>query len=299
MPVNLLEEESDPDITAEFQKILDRNTAALELVAPYQPAKISPTKEIMPSIGLIEELNIEDVIYKLRESKIENLVLVINSFGGGVSSSFKIAYALRKNFAHITTVIPHIAASGGTLIALCGNEIVMGDLSSITPIDVQLLRNGAWFSVNSMVRSFNALNNLFSDTSEEDAPYPWKAMANKLDPVEFQEWVDASNLMVEHSKIILGMNSSFKKDVSKIISRLTTGYPTHSYAITLGEAQTIFEDHIHDGVGSNNPFWDVSRQWIKKYVLSEKSSNHIIRYILPAVDEEEVEKANSEAELEA
>lgn len=287
--LNMLEEESDPKIANGFKENLDEGTAALEMVAPYQPAKISPTKELMASIGLIEELNLEEAIYKLKEHNINKLILVINSFGGGVSSSFKIAYALRKNFDHIITVIPHIAASGGTLISLCGDEIVMGDMSSLTPIDVQILRNGSYFSVNSMIRSFNALNGLFSDTAEEDAPYPWKAMANKLDPVEFQEWVDVSSLMVEHSKIILQMNKSFKDNIDIIIDRLTTGYPTHSYAITLNEAKTIFEGHVHDGTNPDdeyNLFWDLSREWVKKYVLNERSSSHIIRYILPKEKEE-------------
>lgn len=126
-----------------------------------------------------------------------------------MSSSFKIAYALRKNFNDITVFIPHIAASGGTLIALSGNEIVMGDMSELTPIDIQMERKGEMYSVNAMIRSFGALNELFKDTSEEDAPYPWKAMANKLDPVEFQEWIDASNLMETHARTILSMNKSF------------------------------------------------------------------------------------------
>ncbi|MHC1566328.1 MAG: hypothetical protein ACXQTD_00935 [Candidatus Syntropharchaeia archaeon] len=44
--------------------------------------------------------------YKLKENGIRNLILVINSFGGGVSSSFKIAYALWKNFDDITVFVP-------------------------------------------------------------------------------------------------------------------------------------------------------------------------------------------------
>ena len=36
--------------------------------------------------------------------------------------------------------IPHIAASKGTLIALVGNKIVMGEMAHLSPIDVQAQR---------------------------------------------------------------------------------------------------------------------------------------------------------------
>ncbi|MCL0103501.1 hypothetical protein M1O51_02635 [Dehalococcoidia bacterium] len=288
MPVNikLLEEESDTKICEIFQKHMGNNTSALAMIASYQPAKISPSKRLWAEIGLEEELNVEEVIHILKEKRISNLILVVNSFGGGVSSSFKVAHALRKNFDNITAFVPHIAASGGTLIALTGNDIVMGDMSTITPIDVQMERNGKMYSVNAMIRSFGALNELFRNTSEEDAPYPWKAMANKLDPVEFQEWIDASNLMETHARTILGMNKSFGDEAEKIISRLTTGYPTHTYSITFEEAKEIFGNHIHhEDAPQYRELWNGARAWVKKY-LGVESSNHIIRYILPKVNKE-------------
>ena len=275
--------EDDINITKAFQKEMDDKTAALAMIASYQPAKVSPTKSLWAEIGLTEELNMEEAVEELKNNKIQNLILVINSFGGGVSSSFKVAYAIRKNFDRITVIVPHIAASGGTLIALTGNEIVMGDMSTLTPIDVQMERNGKMYSVNAMIRSFSALNDLFKDTAEEDAPYPWKAMANKLDPVEFQDWIDASNLMELHAEKILEMNKSFKDNKDNIINRLTSGYPVHSYTITIEEAKEIFGEHIHHGKEEKyRNFWEASRLWIKKY-LNEESSNHIIRYILPKV----------------
>ncbi|MDI6902114.1 MAG: hypothetical protein QMC77_00025 [Methanocellales archaeon] len=283
MPINikLLEEETDPNISKLFQENLGKKMAALLVIAPYQPAKITPSKRLWAEIGLEEELNIEDAIYKLKERETSNLILVLNSFGGGVSSSFKVAYALRKNFDKITTIIPHIAASGGTLIALSSDEIVMGHMSTLTPIDVQMERGGRMYSVNAMIRSFSALNDMFKDTSEEDAPYPWKAMANKLDPVEFQEWIDASVLMESHARTILNMNMSFQKEADRIISRLTEGYPTHSYSITVEEAKEIFGNHIHTSEESDyRGLWKASREWVKRY-LSVESANHIIRYVLP------------------
>lgn len=285
-PLNIAKAEVDEKITTKLLPHLGNDTAALALLMTYVPAKVTPSRSVHGQIGLVEELGIEDAITEIKKQGINKLFLLINSFGGDVSSSYKVARALRDNFEEITVFIPHIAASGGTLIALIGNRMVMGDVSSITPIDVQKYRNGQMFSVNSMIRAFNALNELFSDTEEKDAPYPWKAMANKLDPVEFQEWVDTSKLMEKHAlEILEHERSSLKDKAGTIVGKLISGYPVHQYTITYNEAQSIFGDDVcHKNCDAQYAeIWTVMKMWLRKY-LSEEASNHIIRFILPKVE---------------
>jgi len=78
--IKLVEVESDPEITKAFQNEMDEKTAALAIIASYQPAKVSPTKTLWAEIGLTEELNVEEAIDKLKEKSIQNLILIINSF---------------------------------------------------------------------------------------------------------------------------------------------------------------------------------------------------------------------------
>jgi len=255
----------------------------LAFITSYIPAKVSPTRVARAQIGLMEELGVEDAITEIKEKNIEKLYLLINTFGGGVSSSFKIARALRENFSEITVFIPHIAASGGTLIALTGNKIVMGDMSSMSPIDVQIQRDGNVFSVNAMMRSFHTLNEMFSDTSEDDAPYPWKAMANKLDPVEFQEWVDSSRLMERHAaEILQHPKSGLKSKSATIVGALSRNYPTHKYTITYEEAKTILGDDVcfKNSCPEYNDIWKTMKLWLRQYIMQE-SGTHLIRYLLP------------------
>jgi len=289
--INFGEREKDPRIYEAMQEVLDSKTATLAFIAPYTPAKVSPSKAISATIDIPEELGIEDAINEIRKEKIEKLYLLLNSLGGGVSSSFKIARIIRDSFKEITVFIPHIAASGGTLIALAGNKIVMGEMSHLSPIDVQAERNGKIYSVNAMIRSFGNLNELFKTTSEEDAPYPWKAMADRLDPVEFQEWIDASDLMETHTKEILTHeNSSLKEESEEIIDRLSSGYPTHAYSITVNEAKEILGNSVVIHSGECPEVWEVMRNWLRKYVMGE-SAIHFVRFILPKKGKE-VEKNN-------
>jgi ATP-dependent protease ClpP protease subunit len=294
-PLNICKEESDSDLATKIQKSLGNDTAAIALLMTYNPKKVSPTRTSEAYIGLPEELGIEQAILSIKKDKdIKNLFLLINSFGGMVSSSYKIAAAIRENFEKITVFVPHIAASGGTLIALTGNKIVMGDMSNLTPIDVQTMRNGQSVSVNSMIRAFNAFNELFSETQEIDAPYPWKAMADKFDPVEFQEWYDTSKLMEKHAlEILKHRNSSFKKRAESIVKKLTEDFPTHQTSIRYSEAREIFgpEYCIKNDCPEHKELVETMQLWFENY-LPKESANHIIRYAMPQ------KKQNKEGGLE-
>src|SRR5580693_7724310 len=66
------------------------------------------------------------------------LDLVLHTPGGLVLAALQIAKAVREHKARVTVFVPHYAMSGGTLIALAGDEIVMCKHSVLGPIDPQL-----------------------------------------------------------------------------------------------------------------------------------------------------------------
>src|SRR3984957_1585969 len=66
------------------------------------------------------------------------LDLVLHTPGGLVLAALQIANAVREHKAKVTVFVPHYAMSGGTLIALAADEIVMCKHSVLGPIDPQL-----------------------------------------------------------------------------------------------------------------------------------------------------------------
>jgi len=64
--------------------------------------------------------------------------LVLHTPGGLVLASEQIAYALRDHPAKVTLIVPHYAMSGGTLIALAADEILMDPAAVLGPVDPQL-----------------------------------------------------------------------------------------------------------------------------------------------------------------
>jgi ClpP class serine protease len=71
------------------------------------------------------------------------LDLVLHTPGGLVLAALQIARAIRGHKAKVTVFVPHYAMSGGTLIALAADEIVMCRHSVLGPIDPQLEQSPA------------------------------------------------------------------------------------------------------------------------------------------------------------
>src|SRR5688572_4313684 len=66
------------------------------------------------------------------------LDIVLHTPGGLVLASLQIARAVRYHTGKVTVFVPHYAMSGGTLIALGADEIVMSPHAVLGPVDPQI-----------------------------------------------------------------------------------------------------------------------------------------------------------------
>jgi len=66
------------------------------------------------------------------------LDIVLHTPGGLVLASLQIARALQQRKGEVRVIIPHYAMSGGTLIALAADEIIMSRHAVLGPVDPQL-----------------------------------------------------------------------------------------------------------------------------------------------------------------
>src|SRR3989440_596623 len=64
--------------------------------------------------------------------------LVLHTPGGLVLAAMQIAHAIREHKGKVTVFVPHYAMSGGTLISLAADEIVMCSHAVLGPVDPQL-----------------------------------------------------------------------------------------------------------------------------------------------------------------
>jgi ClpP class serine protease len=104
-------------------------------------------QETMSLLGfpLLRYIDIDDSEEVLRAIQLTDpnvpIDLILHTPGGLVLAAEQIANALANHRAEVTVFVPHYAMSGGTLLALAANRIVMSPHAVLGPVDPQL---GQW-----------------------------------------------------------------------------------------------------------------------------------------------------------
>jgi ClpP class serine protease len=93
-------------------------------------------------VSVDNHISIEDSEAVLRAIRLtppeQPIDLILHTPGGLVLASEQIAKALVKHKGKVTVFVPHYAMSGGTMIALAADEIVMDTNAVLGPVDPQI-----------------------------------------------------------------------------------------------------------------------------------------------------------------
>ena len=101
-------------------------------------------QESMSFLGfpLARYIDIQDSEQVLRAIKLTDdeipIDFILHTPGGLVLASEQIAHALAKRKGKVTIIVPHYAMSGGTLIALASDQIIMDENAVLGPVDPQV-----------------------------------------------------------------------------------------------------------------------------------------------------------------
>jgi ClpP class serine protease len=132
---------------AQKQMLMLSRRRALEALAKKRDATMITLihrQETMSLFGfpLVRYIDIDDsqsVLRAIRSTeKGRTIEIVLHTPGGLVLAASQIAKALRDHDGRVVAVVPHYAMSGGTLIALAADEIVLEAHAALGPIDPQL-----------------------------------------------------------------------------------------------------------------------------------------------------------------
>jgi ClpP class serine protease len=98
----------------------------------------------IPLARYIDIDDAESVLRAIRETPTgKTIEIILHTPGGLVLAASQIAKALRDHDGRIVAVVPHYAMSGGTLIALAADEIVLDRHAALGPVDPQLGQHAA------------------------------------------------------------------------------------------------------------------------------------------------------------
>jgi len=92
----------------------------------------------VPVYQYIDVEDAEQVLRAIRETGDRPIDIIMHTPGGQMHASIQIARALNNHKEKVRIMIPHYCMSGGTIIALAADEIVMDPDAIIGPIDPQV-----------------------------------------------------------------------------------------------------------------------------------------------------------------
>ncbi|MGB9757540.1 MAG: SDH family Clp fold serine proteinase [Candidatus Bipolaricaulaceae bacterium] len=137
---------------------------ALELKRKSRVITMIHRQESVSFLGftLARYIDIEDSEQVLRAIRMTPpdmpIDLVLHTPGGLVLAAEQIACALKRHKGKVTVFIPHYAMSGGTLIALAADEIVMDPNAVLGPVDPQLATGQGYIPAASVLKALEQPN---------------------------------------------------------------------------------------------------------------------------------------------
>ncbi len=150
--------------------------------------------------------------------------LILHTPGGLVLATEQIARALIRHPAKVTVFVPHYAMSGGTMLALASDEIIMDANAVLGPVDPQL-GNMAAASILKVIEQ--------KPISEVDDQTIIMADLSRKAIDQVQRFV--RTLL----KDAIPQPKIAPENIEKIVEALTTGRVTHDYPITVEEATEL------------------------------------------------------------
>jgi ClpP class serine protease len=172
---------------------------------------------------LARYIDIDDSEEVLRAIKLTDpevpIDLILHTPGGLVLAAEQIAYALCAHKAPVTVFVPHYAMSGGTLIALAADQIVMDPNAVLGPVDPQLGQYPAASILRAVARK---------DVNELDDQ-----------TLIMADIAEKAIRQVKETVVCIVQERMPREQAEALAEKLATGTWTHDYPITVREAREL------------------------------------------------------------
>ncbi|MCC5906402.1 MAG: ATP-dependent Clp protease proteolytic subunit [Balneolaceae bacterium] len=168
------------------------------------------------------------------------ILMIIHNHGGRIEPAYLISKTCKELSKKFVVAVPRKAKSAATLIALGGQEIHMGPMSELGPIDPQfgglpaLGISSSLESIAKIVSKYPNSSNMFSEFMKE-----------KLDLRILGYFERVSESAVQYATRLLSEKDQ-KINISEIAHKLVYEYKDHSFVIDKEEATKLLGDCIKD-----------------------------------------------------
>lgn len=174
------------------------------------------------------------------------LDLVLCTSGGSVTIARQLALLLREQADRITILVPYRARSAGTLLCLAADQLVLGPLAELGPIDTLMGSSTpdspelpASISAED-IRAFRQMaEDWFGVERAEDRLQVLALLAARIFPASLASFYRFDKLIREVAGELLAFQlpgEQRRADRAAIVNRLVAGYHSHDAVITRRDA---------------------------------------------------------------
>jgi ClpP class serine protease len=201
---------------------------ALELKRKSRVITMIHRQEAVSFLGftLARYIDIEDSEQVLRAIRMTPpdmpIDLILHTPGGLVLAAEQIACALKRHKGKVTVFVPHYAMSGGTLIALAADEIVLDPNAVLGPVDPQLSTGQGYLPAASVLKAL-------------EQPNP-----NRDDQTLILGDIAKKAIQQVYETVYALLRDKLPEEKAKEVARLLSeGRWTHDYPITVEELRAM------------------------------------------------------------
>lgn len=169
------------------------------------------------------------------------ILLILYSKGGDAGSAYLIGKLCREySNGNLITTVPRHAKSAATLICCASDEIHMGSLSELGPIDPQI-DNFPALGLKNSVEHIADLVRQYPASAEMFAKY----LNLSLNPIYLGYYERVAQSAIQYAERLLKTHDkNLPKKAEQIALDLVYTYKDHGFVIDIAEAQQIFGDKI-------------------------------------------------------
>lgn len=209
-----------------------------------------------------------DVLYECLRSlgRIENLDLVLLTRGGYITTTRRIALLLREYTERLTILAPYRVRSSGTLLCLSADELILGPLAELSPLDPGINATeppppNAQGTVSAAdIRAFQQMaEDWFGVADKEDRLQVLAMVAQRFFPTSLSAFYrsDLMTRQIAMELLAYQLPQAEAEVRQRIVDQLVGGYYAHDYIITRADALSLGLNVRFTSPAEETLLWDL------------------------------------------
>ncbi len=186
----------------------------------------------------IEQGMVDKIYNAIPDGNTKPILLLIHNHGGRIEPAYLISKTCKELSPKFVVTIPRKAKSAATLISLGGNEIHMGPMSELGPIDPQFAGLPA-LGISSSLESIAKIICKYPESSPMFADF----MKEKLD-LRILGYFERVSESAQQYAIRLLAGKELKLTADQVAHKLVYEYKDHSFVIDKEEAKDLLGDMV-------------------------------------------------------